>query len=219
MYRAIPLTAMSFLERPWEEFFNERIRRISDTSSRILDIGAGLRLSKEYGNREDLAHRWIVDLLKNRKIEYIVLDYVDTYHPHIIGDIQNLPLIDNSEESIVCLAILEHVENPFKSFSELYRVLKPGGCCLLYVPFLYYYHAERDYYRDYWRFTRDSLEMLTKSFSTVEIQNVRGPLETLIRLSPFGRWRVWCNVAFLLDHLFGKLASSQTSGYYVWLVK
>lgn len=192
---------------------------MGDESSRILDIGAGLRLSKEYGNRENTAHRWIADLIREKKIDYVVLDYVDTYHPHIVGDIQNLPMPDSSEESIVCLAILEHVENPFKSFSELYRVLAPGGRCLLYVPFLYYYHAERGYYHDYWRFTRDSLEALTKSFSTVEIQNVRGPLETLVRLSPLGRWRVWCGAAFVLDRLFGKLDSQQTSGYYVWLIK
>ncbi len=205
--------------RPWDEFFNERIRRICNASSRLLDIGAGLRLSKEFGNRENPSHHWIADLLKEKKIEYVVLDYVDTYHPHIVGDIQDLPLPDNSEENIVCLAILEHVENPFKSFAELYRVLKPGGRCLLYVPFLYYYHAERGYYHDYWRFTRDSLDALAKPFTTVEIANVRGPFETLMRLSPLGRWRLSCDLAFLVDRLFGKLASRQTSGYYVWLVK
>ncbi len=210
---------MSFFTRPWEQFFNERIERVCDSSHRILDIGAGLRLSKKYGNRENPKYHWIAELIKEKKIDYVVLDYVDTYHPHIVGDIQNLPLKDNSEESIVCLAILEHVENPFKSFSELYRVLKPGGSCLLYVPFLYYYHAERGYYKDYWRFTRDSLASLTKQFSTVEIQNVRGALETLTRLSPLGRLETLCATAFVFDRIFGKLNSRQTSGYYIWLIK
>ncbi len=215
----IYLIIMSLLQRPWEQFFNECVRNMCSESSRLLDIGAGLRLSKEYGNRENPANSWIVKLIKEKNIDYVVLDYVDTYHPHIVGDIQNLPLKDNSEESIVCLAILEHVENPFESFSELYRVLKPGGNCLLYVPFLYYYHAEHGYYHDYWRFTRDSLKMLAKPFSTVEIQNVRGPLETLVRLSPLGRGTLFQNVAFFLDRIFGKLNSRQTSGYYVFLQK
>ncbi len=210
---------MSFFIRPWDQFFNERIKRMCEKSHRLLDIGAGLRLSKEYGNRENTKHHWIMQFIKEKKIDYVVLDYVDTYHPHIVGDIQNLPLKDNSEESIVCLAILEHVENPFKSFSELYRVLKPGGSCLLYVPFLYYYHAQQNYYKDYWRFTHDSLATLSKPFSTVEIQNVRGALETLVRLSPLGRWKVWCTSAFVLDKVFGKLNSKQTSGYYVFLRK
>ena len=210
---------MSTLTRPWQKFFDERIRRMLADSTRVLDIGAGLRLSKEYGNRENVEHRWIADAMREQGTDYVVLDYVDTYHPHIVGDIQNLPLPDNSESAIVCLAILEHVENPFKSFAELHRVLKPGGTCLLYVPFLYYYHAERGYYHDYWRFTHDSLAALTKSFATVEIQNVRGPLETLVRLSPLGRFRMFCDLAFLIDRATGKLASKQTSGYYVWLVK
>lgn len=210
---------MARTARPWETFFAERITQMIDGSSRILDIGAGLRLSKEHSNRVDPSHAWIAKRMKEKGTDYVVLDYVDTYHPHIVGDIQNLPLPDDSEESIVCLAILEHVENPFKSFAELHRVLKPGGSILLYVPFLYYYHAEQGYYHDYWRFTRDSLEVLAKPFSTVEIQNVRGPLETLVRLSPLGRGRFFQDIAFLFDRAFGKLDSRQTSGYYVSLRK
>lgn len=210
---------MSLLERPWEQFFNERIQHVCDTSSRILDIGASLRLSKEHGNRENSERRWILDRIRERRIEYVVLDYVDTYHPHIVGDLQNMPLPDSSEESIVCLAILEHVENPFKAVAELHRVLKSGGQCLLYVPFLYYYHAERGYYQDYWRFTRDSIEALAKPFATVEIQNVRGPLETLIRLSPLGRKKLPQHAGFIVDRMFGKLSSKQTSGYYVYCIK
>ncbi len=206
-------------KRPWESFFDERIGRMCATSSRVLDIGAGLRISKEYGNREDPTRAWIGDIVQSRKVDYVVLDYVDTYHPHIVGDIQDLPLPDDSEENIVCLAVLEHVENPFKSFAELHRVLKPGGKCLLYVPFLFYYHAEGTYYKDYWRFTPDSLSTLTKPFSTMELASVRGAFETLVRLSPLGRWNFFLDMAFLLDKMTGKLASKQVSGYYVWLVK
>ncbi len=210
---------MALTTRPWDTFFNERMSLMIDKSSRILDIGAGLRLSKEYSNRVDSSHQWIADRMKKKGVEYVVLDYVDAYHPHIVGDIQDLPLPDNSEESAVCLAILEHVENPSKSFAELYRVLKPGGMCLLYVPFLYYYHAEGGYYRDYWRFTRDAVEALTKPFSQVEIQNVRGAFEAWIRLSPLGRSRFLCASAYLVDRATGKLSSKQTGGYCVWLVK
>ena len=89
----------------------------------------------------------------------------------------------------------------------------------MYVPFLYYYHAERGYYGDFWRYTRDSLEHLFKPFGTIEIQNVRGAFETWIRLSPLGRWRVFGDAAFLIDKATGKLNSKQTSGYYVFLRK
>ena len=53
--------------------------------------------------------------------------------------------------------MLEHVANPFLAAAELFRILKPGGRLLLTVPAAYPYHAVP---RDYWRFTRDSLQLL-----------------------------------------------------------
>ena len=101
----------------------------------------------------------------------------------------------------------------------MYRTLKPGGFCFIYVPFLYYYHAHKGYYKDFWRFTKDGLEHLTKDFSSCEMIGVRGPIETLVRLSPLGRWKVLCSLGFFFDTLAGKLKSNQVSGYNIFLVK
>ena len=205
--------------RPWDLFFKESITRIINESREVLDIGGGLRIAPERNNRIEQKNRWIVERLKERGTSYKVLDYVDTYHPDIVGDIQNLPLADGSQEAILCIAVLEHIENPFKAASEMYRTLKPSGFCFVYVPFLYYYHAEKGYYGDYWRYTQDSLRNLFKDFSTIQIQQVRGPLETLVRLSPLGRFSFFSDVAFLFDKAFRKLNSKQTSGYFVFLQK
>lgn len=210
---------LSMFRRPWDEFFKTRISRMLEEKKRLLDIGGGLRLATDKSNRNDPRNRWIVERIRERGVDYRVLDYVDTFHPDIVGDIQDLPLTDSSEEAIACIAVLEHVENPIKAASELYRVLAPGGYCLVYVPFLYYYHAHDGYYRDYWRFTKDSLESLFAPFSVIEMQNVRGPLETLVRLSPLGRTDFFQDIAYLFDKAFGKLSSKQTSGYYVFLRK
>lgn len=76
----------------------------------------------------------------------------------IVADIQHCPQIrDDSYDVIVCTQVLEHVANPFLAAAELYRILKPGGRLLLTVPAAYPYHAVP---RDYWRFTRDSLQLL-----------------------------------------------------------
>ena len=205
--------------RPWDIFYRDRLGRMLRDKSAILDIGGGLRFAADRSNRSDTGKQWIADTIRERGIAYTVLDYVDTYHPDIVGDIQDLPLPDASQEAIVCNAVLEHVENPIKAAEELFRVLKPGGYCFVYVPFLYYYHAHKDYYLDYWRFTKDSLRSIFGKFATIEIQNVRGPLETLVRLSPLGRVKIFQDVAYLLDVAFGKLSSNQTSGFFVFLEK
>jgi len=207
------------MKRPSDEFLKKHFEDLIEGADSVLDIGGGLRIDRGRSNRVDSRQQWARNLLKARGMAYRVLDYVDTYNPDIVGDIQELPLPDESEKAIVCLSVLEHVENPFKAASELYRVLAPGAKCLIYVPFLFYYHAEKGYYGDYWRFTEDSLRLLFRPFTELHIQPTRGPIETLIRLSPLGRYIVFCNAGFLLDRLFKKQHSRQTSGYNLFLIK
>jgi SAM-dependent methyltransferase len=205
--------------RPWDIFFCEKIGHMLEEGGTLLDIGGGLRIDPSRNNRIEPKNAWIMPRIKELGVLYRVLDYVDTYHPDVVGDVQNLPLPDGSQTAIVCNAVLEHVENPIKASMELYRVLKPGGCCFLYVPFLYYYHAERGYYGDYWRFTDDAIRSMCKPFSSLELVPVRGPLETLIRLTPMGRLSFMCDIGFLLDKALNKLSSKQVGGYYVFLRK
>jgi len=201
----------------WHIFFDEKIKKIFEEKKSVLDIGGGLRLVKNKNNRYDPSREWLRSYLE--KVDYRILDPMDTYNPDIVGDIHNLPFTDNSQEAILCLAVLEHVENPFKAFEEMYRVLKPGGYLFLYVPFLYYYHADKGYYGDYWRFTEDSLRYLSKPFSHIEIQSVRGAFGTLVRLLPIGRFKFFEYLAYIADKVSGKINSKQVSGYNVFLVK
>ena len=207
------------MRRPWDEFYKAKLTHILSNTRSLLDVGGGLRIDPSRNNRVDERNHWIREIIKARNIAYKILDYVDTYHPDIVGDIQNLPLADASQEAIVCNAVLEHVENPSRAAGEMYRVLKKGGYCFVYVPFLYYYHAEGGYYGDYWRFTPDALRAMFKPFSVIEIQPVRGALETLTKLTPLGKWSFFANVAYLLDCATGKLHSKQVSGYFVYLQK
>lgn len=203
---------------PGEYFFKESIIRIFKEKNTVLDIGGGLRIDSRKNNRENsLVVSWI-EPYKN-KTKYIVSDVVDTFNPDVVLDVECLALDDASQDSIICMSILEHVKDPIKSTKEIYRVLKPGGYAFIYVPFLYYYHAESGYYKDYWRFSHDVVEDLFKDFKEIKIQNVRGALETWIRNSPLGRFNFFLLLSRIVDKIFGKDKTVQTSGYYVFLIK
>ncbi len=205
------------MKRPWDIFFENKMRRIFSEKKSVVDIGGGLRINKEKNNRYNPERAWLIPLTE--KVDYKILDKVADYHPDIVGDIHDLPFEDNSQEALICIAVLEHVEEPHRAVQEMFRVLKPGGYCFIYVPFLYYYHAHEGYYKDFFRYTKDGILYLAKDFSSCEMQGVRGPIETLIRLSPLGRFKILCSLGFVLDTATGKLKSNQVSGYNVFLVK
>lgn len=50
-------------------------------------------------------------------------------------DITSIDAPDNKYNTIVCYHVLEHIPEDKKAMSELYRILKPGGCCYIQTPF------------------------------------------------------------------------------------
>lgn len=188
------------MNNPWDSFFEEKIKKIFTEKKLIIDIGGGLRVDRERNNRFDKKHLWLKEYIK--KVDYKILDKVADYHPDIVGDIHNLLMPDNSVDAIICIAVLEHVEEPWKAVHEIYRVLKPGGYLFIYAPFLYYYHPMKGYYKDFYRFTSDGLKYLLKDFNNVELQNVRGALATVANLLPF--FSKHTGFFDKLDRIFGK---------------
>jgi SAM-dependent methyltransferase len=197
-----------------DRFFRANIERIFREKKSILDIGGGLRLDPERNNRRQ-ENAWVLPYLKN--VDYKILDKVADYKPDIVGDIHALPLPDASVDAVICMSVLEHVEEPQKAVKELYRVLRPGGYCYLYAPFLFYYHPMKGYYGDFYRFTADGLRYLARDFNEVELHNARGAIATVFNLFPFFSKRV--RPFESLDRLLGKEGSDQTSGYHAFCIK
>lgn len=54
----------------------------------------------------------------------------------IQGNCQNLPYQDNFFNKVVCMEVLEHIDNPEGLVKEIFRVLKPKGKFIGTVPFL-----------------------------------------------------------------------------------
>ncbi len=199
----------------WDQFFQDKMKQIFTPGKTVIDIGGGLRVDAKRNNRESEAPAWLAEYIK--QVDYKILDKVPDYHPDIVGDIHALPFADSSVDAIVCIAVLEHVEEPAKAVAEVYRVLKPGGQAFFYAPFLFYYHPLKGYYKDFFRFTSDGWRYLTRHFKIVELQNVRGALATVLNLFPWLSKRT--RFVDVIDRLFHKDASEQTSGYNVFCVK
>jgi ubiquinone/menaquinone biosynthesis C-methylase UbiE len=198
----------------WKTFFIEKTIDIFNSPNYILDIGGGLRVLKEKNNRFDKENYEIFkDYLQ--KVRYKIMDPVPDYGPDIVGDIHNIPLKENEVDAIICLAVLEHVENPIQAVEECYRVMKKGGKGIFYLPFIYYYHAETGYYKDYWRFTADACDVLFKKFSVYEKCAVRGRFETSGRMSGVNFIE---KLGAIADRAFKK-NTKQVSGYYVYVEK
>jgi SAM-dependent methyltransferase len=169
-------------EPAWEQFFRRAITELIVPGARILDVGHGLRVDEKRGNVVDPTRAWIKPLLEY--VTYEVMDTVPTYHPDFVGDVKDIPRPDASYDVVICMAVLEHVDKPWVAMDEIYRVLRPGGKLLMYVPFLYPYHAMPGYYGDYFRYTEDGIRSLCSAFESVEVASVRGPVETLVNMLP-----------------------------------
>ena len=191
---------------------DDRVPSMLTRGSTVIDIGGGLRVSE--GNNKGVRNVKYRHLIEERGVNYLILDKVADYDPDIVGDVHNLPLENESVDGVICVSLLEHVENPWQAMEEIYRVLKPGGYLYFYVPFLYYYHAMPGYYKDFYRFTEDGVRYLLRNFSEVEIQNRRGALASVMMLFPFVTKRPYLDRFFeWIDRLTGKDKSKQASGY------
>lgn len=58
----------------------------------------------------------------------------------VVGDAENLPFDDNTFDIAVMDAVLEHIPDVGKAFTEVARVLKPGGKFIGYVAFMECFH-------------------------------------------------------------------------------
>jgi SAM-dependent methyltransferase len=91
--------------------------------------------------------------------EHVGLDHENSLH--------NKPKIDLSEtaydtpikkgyfDTVLCTAVLEHLEEPDKAIKEANRILKSGGYAIYSVPLFWYLHEEP---RDFYRYTKYGLK-------------------------------------------------------------
>jgi SAM-dependent methyltransferase len=96
----------------------------------------------------------------------------------VIGPLEALPFADSSFDTILCNAVLEHVEKVDEVVGELARVLRPGGHAVISVPFLQPYHECPS---DFRRYTKEGLVQLGEKAGlvAVEVNPVHSAAQTI----------------------------------------
>lgn len=134
--QAIRSTIAVFWDRPFWDPGIDHLKTYAH--GRVLNAGSGLR---EFQFGESMVN---IDIAWRKK-------------PHIAGDLHALPFLDASFDSILNIAVLEHVPRSWNCVKEFLRVLKPGGIVICSVPFLQPVHDDPG---DYIRFTEQGLRQL-----------------------------------------------------------
>src|SRR5262245_32011574 len=66
----------------------------------------------------------------------ITADNLRSVRPNVLADLNRAPypFKDNSFDAVYAFSIVEHLDNFFGVFGELWRILKPGGFVVLLTP-------------------------------------------------------------------------------------
>lgn len=117
-------------DHPYRKY-ESKIQSILDESFTILDAGCG-RSAPILSKFKDKAQILIgVDLEEPMEI----LNEIK----YIKGDMSNIYVPSNSVDIVISRAVLEHVVDPDSVFSEINRILRPGGSFIFLVPNLFDY--------------------------------------------------------------------------------
>ena len=97
------------------------------------------------------------------------------------GDAMALPLKNDSVDLFFSSSVIEHLPDPEKAVSELFRTIKPGGLVYAEIPFIAAYHMAP---YDYQRYTISGIEELFNrhGFKLVEKGICSGPITALVFL-------------------------------------
>jgi SAM-dependent methyltransferase len=195
----------------------------SETNKKLISLIERIKINNFYlKNRKDFRDQILSEIKPNddvldigkamrEKHQDIICKSLETLdvndfgsYPDIICDIcSDVTELQNKYDKIICIAILEHVYDPFRAVSNLRKMLKNNGIIYGMVPYLYHYHAPQDLkFQDYFRFSKDALAYLFKDFDNVELYPVRGRISSSLHMMFAGRWKNYMektNINIFLD--------------------
>jgi SAM-dependent methyltransferase len=119
----------------------------------------------------------------------------------MIADAHQLPFENDTYDTVIMQAVVEHLHSPNKAVAEALRILKKGGHLYLEIPFLQGFHADP---HDYQRYTLMGLARLTENFEEIVL--------TGVSVGPF------CSLIWIVRDLFSNLTPFKYFNYGVRFV-
>jgi SAM-dependent methyltransferase len=104
-------------------------------------------------------------LYESGQIDVVSFDVYASKNIQFIADGHSIPFEGKTFDAVIIQAVLEHVLEPIKVVSEIYRVLKEEGFIYSETPFLQHVH-EGPY--DFTRYTESGHRYLFKNFSLIK---------------------------------------------------
>jgi len=147
-------------------------------SGRLIDIGCGTKPYKK--------------MLSPFIEKHVGVDHEATFHDKsnidLFGTAYEIPVDNETFDSAICTAVLEHLEEPEQALRECYRVLKPSGTAVYSVPFIWHLHEEP---RDFYRYSKYGLKYLFEKtgFEVLEITPLSGFWVTFGQLFVYNIYR------------------------------
>ena len=121
----------------------------------VLDVGGTKSIKSGLFNLNKLINQ------DKNNIKYLNID--SSTNPDFLCSAEEIPVSDNSFDAIIFSETLEHLENPTKALSEIFRVLKPEGKLIMTTPFMFHLHgAPYDFQR--WTKYKISKELINVGF-------------------------------------------------------
>ncbi len=156
------------------------------TRARILDVGCGtganLEMLARFGDAEGVdVSEDALAFCRARGLTRVR-----------VGAAEALPYADASFDLVTALDVVEHLDDDVAGLGEMRRVLKPGGCALLFVPAFQWLWGVQDDVSNHRR--RYTLPQLRRAATTAGLQVERATYANITFLAPILLGRVLMRV-------------------------
>jgi SAM-dependent methyltransferase len=136
------------------EILDQHLRKLAlPGGARLLDIGCGT------GGASLVMSRYGEVVGLDLAMRSFQLSMDRPYAHRVVGSAERLPFAERSFDAVAALDVLEHLDDDVSGAREVFRVLKPGGAAVVFVPALDILWGQNDEFSHHRRrYTQGQLE-------------------------------------------------------------